>query len=55
MIDRTNEFIARIALNISDKPRPEQLEVMKQYNNNTQIAIMKALETMKNRRSVKSG
>ena len=46
MIDRANEFIARIALNISDKPVAEQRQVIKNYDNNTQLAIYKALETM---------
>lgn len=51
VIDRTTEFIARIALNLSGKTKQEQLAAIRNYPNETQLAIFSALNTIQEKRA----
>jgi hypothetical protein len=52
VIDRTTEFVARIAYNIYDLPYTEKAKVVELYPPATQKAIYEALATLRNRREV---
>lgn len=50
VIDRTTEFVARIAYNIYDLPYTEKQKVVDRYPPDTQRAIYEALATLAKRR-----
>lgn len=47
VIDKTDDFVAKIALNMRKLDRKEQLSALKQYPNAVQIAVIDALDSMK--------
>lgn len=52
-VDRTDEFVARIAYNIVDKPFAEKHEILSKYPAPIQQAVWNAIGTLRKRRSSK--
>lgn len=50
VIDRTTDFVAKIAYNIYDLPYTEKQKVVEKYPPETQRAIYEALSTLAKRR-----
>lgn len=44
VIDRTDEFVMKIASNLRRKERAEQIRALKQYPNPVQIAVLDLLD-----------
>lgn len=52
-VDKEGMFLSRIAVNIQDKTRAEQAEVLKRYDNSTQLEIYKLMERLKHQKGSK--
>lgn len=50
VLDRTSDFVAKIAYNIYDLPYTEKQKVVERYPLDTQRAIYEALSTLAKRR-----
>lgn len=53
VIDKTDEFVAKMALNMRHKSRAEQLAALRNFPNPVQAAVLKALDSMDGKRRAK--